>query len=130
MNQKSLNLVLFSCILFFAAACKNDTTSEKVKQALLTYNTCLKQCDEKEAACFADYQACLGAADTARAKAGVTCSHVPPANRQACINQAIDKLEAARMECFTKLKLCLGEVTACRKACGATFTLSIEQNTN
>jgi hypothetical protein len=130
MKKKTLNLFLLSGILVIAASCNNNSIStDKVKAALESYNQCSRQCDEKERSCIADHDACLAAADAERTRAGVTCSHVPPANRIECIGQAIDKLIASRKACDDNFKRCLGEVAACRKACADALRVALAPDT-
>jgi hypothetical protein len=130
MKKRTLNLFLLS-ILFFAASCNNDkaVSADKIKSALASINTCILQCNEKEARCIAEHDSCIADANAARSRAGVTCSHVPPGNRIACINEAIDKLLADRKECDNKFKICLGEVAACRKACDDALRATLEPDT-
>jgi len=124
MKKKSLNLIFVFLTALFIISCKNSQSYDKLKNAVVNLNNCTRDCDKREAACWDEYNKCVGQASTEEQTALSRCAiHVPPENRIECKNQAISDFLSKKEECQKKLKSCLDEIRKCREACGNQYSL-------
>jgi hypothetical protein len=119
MKKRSWSIVLMLFLItLFATSCKNGGVPEsKIKAAFASQDECLRNCDAREAQCWADYDNCTAPAAAELQAARNTCSHVPPDNRLECIGQAIKKYQDATAGCLANAKRCLAELNKCRTVC-------------
>jgi hypothetical protein len=118
MKKKLSTLIIIFLTSLFIFSCNNSQSSDKLKNAVANFRNCSADCDNREKACWDEYNKCMGQAATEEQTALNICSHVPPANRAECRSEAVSAYAGKLEVCQRNLKACLAEVRKCREKCG------------
>jgi hypothetical protein len=118
MRKKSFNLIFLCLTALFISSCNNQHPNDKTKDAIVAFDNCSRDCDNKEKMCWDEYDKCKGQAATEEQTALDICSHLLKANQFECKSQAISNYRDKVEQCERKLRICLGEIRNCREACG------------
>jgi hypothetical protein len=116
-----LNFIFFCALGLFISSCNNSQSGNLTAAQIATFDSCLNDCAAKEQACWDEFNKCKGIAATEEQAALATCSHLPPNNQAECKNEAITAYIKKVEQCEENLKLCLGQLSKCREACGEQF---------
>jgi len=118
----SFFLMVTGCSLFcfFLESCSNPgRIPPDLRPGFAQYQACLKQCDSLEIVYEHEHRVCNTSCPAPMPNPEL-CNHVPPQNRQACINQQIAPIIACE-KCAMDYAKHMEEIDSCKQACLNTF---------
>ena len=121
LNVAFVITIIFSLLL---TGCSNGISKEKVKSAIYNLENCLKECDQKEAACTAKLKDCLSDCSDN----GERCRHLYHEGSPEffkCLAETSQQCLARHQQCLAEYRTCMNEVIQCRKDCQNKFPLEL-----